>query len=254
MEASEEDLAAIDGVGPKIARSAYLFLRTPDNAAVIERLRSHGVALADEAADAGEQLPQTLSGLTFVLTGSLVESGMTRDEAGAPREGQRQRVEEDELRRGRRGRRKQVRQGRRPRRPRAGRSRPAAHPRNRRGSGVGRPGSVASRCFTGSIARMLRLIHEARRGSVSDGSDVLRMTPMHPFAFEKAKSHRIRKKERLPQGLGLRPVFRIRCFLAIGSLVGCRQKESVDVSREAFVRLACVRPSSSAVRPGELRK
>ena len=27
--------------------------------------------------------PQTLSGLTFVLTGSLVESGMTRDEAGA---------------------------------------------------------------------------------------------------------------------------------------------------------------------------
>ena len=81
---------------------------------------------------------------------------------------------------------------------------------------------------------------------------------MHPFAFEKAKSHRIRKKERLPQSLGsfwqeeallrpgimrkivsrrdsgLRPVFRIRCFLAIGSLVGCRQKESVDVSREAF--------------------
>ena len=50
MEASEEDLAVIDGVGPKIARSAYLFLRTPDNAAVIERLRSHGVALADEAA------------------------------------------------------------------------------------------------------------------------------------------------------------------------------------------------------------
>ena len=179
---------------------------------------------------------------------------------------------------GARGRRKQVRQGRRPQRPRAGRSCPAAHPRNRRGSGVGRPGSVAPRCFTGSIARMLRLIHEARRGSVSDGSDVLRMTPMHPFAFEKAKSHRIRKKERLPQGLGsfwqeeallrpgimrkivsrrdsgLRPVFRIRCFLAIGSLVGCRQKESVDVSREAFVRLACVRPSSSAVRPGELRK
>ena len=83
MEASEEDLAAIDGVGPKIARSAYLFLRTPDNAAVIERLRSHGVALADKAAGEGEQLPQTLAGLTFVLTGSLVESGMTRDEAGA---------------------------------------------------------------------------------------------------------------------------------------------------------------------------
>ena len=42
MEASEEDLAAIDGVGPKIARSVYLFLRTPDNVAVIERLRKRG--------------------------------------------------------------------------------------------------------------------------------------------------------------------------------------------------------------------
>lgn len=82
MEATEDDLAAIDGVGPKIARSAYLFLRTPDNVAVIERLRKHGVALEDEAAAAGDQLPQTLAGLTFVLTGSLVESGMTRDEAG----------------------------------------------------------------------------------------------------------------------------------------------------------------------------
>ncbi len=82
MEATEDDLAAIDGVGPKIARSAYLFLRTPDNVAVIERLRKHGVALEDVAAAAGDQLPQTLAGLTFVLTGSLVESGMTRDEAG----------------------------------------------------------------------------------------------------------------------------------------------------------------------------
>ena len=83
MAASEENLAAIDGVGPKIARSVYLFLRTPDNVAVIERLQKRGVALADEARDEGEQLPQTLAGLTFVLTGSLVESGMTRDAAGA---------------------------------------------------------------------------------------------------------------------------------------------------------------------------
>ena len=81
--ASEEDLAAIEGIGPKIAHSVYLFLRTPDNVAVIERLRARGVRLEDAAAPAGGQLPQTLAGLTFVLTGSLVESGMTRDEAGA---------------------------------------------------------------------------------------------------------------------------------------------------------------------------
>lgn len=81
MEASEEALAAIDGIGSKIAHSIYLFLRTPDNVAVIGRLRKHGVALRDEVSEA-EGLPQTLTGLTFVLTGSLVESGMTRDEAG----------------------------------------------------------------------------------------------------------------------------------------------------------------------------
>ena len=81
--ASEEDLAAIEGIGPKIAHSVYLFLRTPDNAAVIERLCARGVRLEDDAAEPAEQLPQTLAGLTFVLTGSLVESGMTRDEAGA---------------------------------------------------------------------------------------------------------------------------------------------------------------------------
>lgn len=84
MAASEEELAAVDGVGPKIAHSTYLFLRTPDNVQVIERLAKHGVRLADDVeAAAADALPQTLEGLTFVLTGSLVQSGMTRDEAGA---------------------------------------------------------------------------------------------------------------------------------------------------------------------------
>ena len=82
-DASEEDLASVEGIGPKIARSVYLFLRTPDNAAVIDRLRARGVNLEDEGAAAEELLPQTLAGLTFVLTGTLVQSGMTRDEAGA---------------------------------------------------------------------------------------------------------------------------------------------------------------------------
>ena len=82
-DASEEDLASVEGIGPKIARSVYLFLRTPDNAAVIDRLRARGVNLEDEGVAAEEQLPQTLAGLTFVLTGTLVQSGMTRDEAGA---------------------------------------------------------------------------------------------------------------------------------------------------------------------------
>ena len=81
--ADEEALAAVEGIGPKIAHSIYVFLRTPQNIQVIERLRKAGVNMADEPADEAEQLPQTLAGLTFVLTGALVQSGMTRDEAGA---------------------------------------------------------------------------------------------------------------------------------------------------------------------------
>ena len=79
--ASEENLAAIDGVGEKIAHSIWVFMRTPQNVEVIERLAAHGVTMA-AAEPSGEALPQTLAGITFVLTGSLVQSGMTRDEAG----------------------------------------------------------------------------------------------------------------------------------------------------------------------------
>ncbi len=82
-QADEGALAGIDGIGPKIARSLWVFLRTPDNVAVIERLRTAGVTMAQEAMAPGEEVAQTLAGLTFVLTGSLVQSGMTRDEAGA---------------------------------------------------------------------------------------------------------------------------------------------------------------------------
>ena len=83
MDADEEALASIEGVGPKIAHSIFVFLRTPDNVDVIKRLQKHGVVLSDEVATEGEELPQTLAGLTFVLTGALVQSGLTRDEAGA---------------------------------------------------------------------------------------------------------------------------------------------------------------------------
>lgn len=81
--AGEDELAAIYGVGPKVAHGMWLFFRTPDNVSVIERLRAAGVTMADEAVAVGEEVPQVLAGLTFVLTGTLTHSGMTRDEAGA---------------------------------------------------------------------------------------------------------------------------------------------------------------------------
>ena len=81
--AGEDELAGVYGVGPKVAHGMWLFFRTPDNVSVIERLRAAGVTMADEAVAVGEEVPQVLAGLTFVLTGLLAHSGMPRDEAGA---------------------------------------------------------------------------------------------------------------------------------------------------------------------------
>ena len=79
IQASAEDIAAVEGVGPKIAASVVAFLSVPENVAVLERLRQAGVVL--EEAGAGQAGEQPLAGLTFVLTGTL--ENRTRDEAGA---------------------------------------------------------------------------------------------------------------------------------------------------------------------------
>lgn len=78
--ASEEDLLGVHGIGEKVARGIWKFLRTPDNVDVIERLGRAGVAMS---ASPSEEAPgeKPLSGLTFVLTGSLSGLGMTRTEA-----------------------------------------------------------------------------------------------------------------------------------------------------------------------------
>ena len=93
VTASEEDIAGIDGVGPKIAQSVRQFFSVPENLAVLERLRMAGLSLEEdlggEAARAAERTgvdaelaqAQPLAGLTFVLTGTLERR--TRDEAGA---------------------------------------------------------------------------------------------------------------------------------------------------------------------------
>ena len=79
MQASEEDIAEVDGIGPKIAASVREFFSIEKNVAVLERLRQAGVALEEERPDTSQ--PQTLAGMTFVLTGTL--TGHTRNEAKA---------------------------------------------------------------------------------------------------------------------------------------------------------------------------
>ncbi|MDY4041464.1 MAG: NAD-dependent DNA ligase LigA [Collinsella sp.] len=90
--ASEEEIAQIDGIGPKIAESVRQFLSVPENLEVLERLRAAGVSMEEDlgaaasraAAETGVSADlaeaQPLAGLTFVLTGTLERR--TRDEAG----------------------------------------------------------------------------------------------------------------------------------------------------------------------------
>ncbi len=74
--AAREEIEALEGIGPKIAEAVVAFFDNPDNQGVIHRLEAGGVQTAEEP---GEQLPQTLAGLTFVLTGALER--FSREEA-----------------------------------------------------------------------------------------------------------------------------------------------------------------------------
>ncbi len=76
---ASDPIARVEGVGPKIAESVRAFFGNAENRAMIERLGERGVELAEERRAPAR--PQTLAGLTFVLTGAL--EAFTRDEAGA---------------------------------------------------------------------------------------------------------------------------------------------------------------------------
>ena len=76
--ATEEELAVVEGVGAIIARSVHEWFADPVNREVIEKLRIAGVNMQGPEAS---ELPQTLTGLTVVVTGTL--AGFTRDEVEA---------------------------------------------------------------------------------------------------------------------------------------------------------------------------
>ena len=67
--ADEERIAAVDGIGPKIAHSVREFFSVPENLAVLERLREARVSMEEQ--QPADAKPQSLAGLTFVLTGTL---------------------------------------------------------------------------------------------------------------------------------------------------------------------------------------
>jgi len=75
-DASTEQLAAVEGVGPTIAAAVTEWFTVDWHREIVDKWRAAGVRMADERDDS---IPRTLAGLTIVVTGSL--TGFSRDEA-----------------------------------------------------------------------------------------------------------------------------------------------------------------------------
>jgi DNA ligase (NAD+) len=77
-QASEAEIAALDGFGEVLSQNVANWFADSDNSELIEKLRAAGLKFTDDKTDSGEK---TLAGKTFVLTGTL--ENLTRDEAKA---------------------------------------------------------------------------------------------------------------------------------------------------------------------------
>jgi DNA ligase (NAD+) len=75
IAATEEELTRVNDIGPKVAATVREFFSNERNLALVERLRGYGLTFTAERKVRGT----SLSGLTFVLTGTLPT--LTRDEA-----------------------------------------------------------------------------------------------------------------------------------------------------------------------------
>lgn len=76
MNASQADLASVEGVGEVIAASITGWFAVPDNRAFVEKMRASGVEFGNVEVS---RLPQNLVGRNIVVTGSL--EGFDRDGA-----------------------------------------------------------------------------------------------------------------------------------------------------------------------------
>ncbi|MFA7563856.1 MAG: NAD-dependent DNA ligase LigA [Candidatus Neomarinimicrobiota bacterium] len=77
-QASEEELMAIEGVGPIVARSVRNFFNAESNRQTIEKLLSSGIRISSEQ---DYKQKEEIAGKTFVFTGTL--TNFTREEAQA---------------------------------------------------------------------------------------------------------------------------------------------------------------------------
>jgi DNA ligase (NAD+) len=77
--ASQEQLEAIEGIGPQTAASVVAWFQEPFNLILLEKLRKAGLRFEVERVETAA--PQTLAGKSFVITGTLPTMG--RNEAKA---------------------------------------------------------------------------------------------------------------------------------------------------------------------------
>jgi DNA ligase (NAD+) len=75
-QATEEELADVDGVGPTIAHATQEWFAVGWHREIVEKWRRAGVRMEEERDDS---VPRNLEGLSIVVTGSL--DGFSRDEA-----------------------------------------------------------------------------------------------------------------------------------------------------------------------------
>jgi len=79
MDASQEDLVEVEGIGPDRAELIAEWFEEDDNRSLVEELR--GLGLNFEVGEEAKPIEGPLSGSTYVITGTL--EGFTRDEAAA---------------------------------------------------------------------------------------------------------------------------------------------------------------------------
>jgi DNA ligase (NAD+) len=77
MAADEEQIAAVEGIGPVIAASVRDYFNEPHNVETVDRLRAAGLSFAADTANDAVELP--FAGKRFVLTGTLTT--LSRSEA-----------------------------------------------------------------------------------------------------------------------------------------------------------------------------
>ncbi|MBK8445808.1 MAG: NAD-dependent DNA ligase LigA [Micropruina sp.] len=78
--ASVDELSAVEGIGPTLAASIRAWFEVDWHQRIVEAWLAAGCVMADEPAEASDDLPQTLAGLSIVVTGSIPD--YTREGAG----------------------------------------------------------------------------------------------------------------------------------------------------------------------------